>query len=296
MTERVGNRLGVRIWNLAGGDDKLRSGLAQVERNAQQFSDHYCVASTFPAQQDPSIPVVQQLWTDIAALQISYGRRLATMYCDSVDSLGRGRLHLAALGLRAFLELTGALLVFEQRITKRLLAGVGEQQELEEVNQLLRVGILGGRFHWAPFAQGGGAMDQLVTDYAKAKKDEDEPTQDVRQKSTAAFVAELEKVFARHWPEHKGKVRVLYAVLSDICHPSLGGDLLFVDLSQSVGVVKHRAEPHDEMLRDFVRRIALPILLDVSQLTVWSLKRLGQVADSLHEDRRPSDQEPPSEG
>jgi len=282
----VGSQLGPRIWSFAAVDDKLRSGLAQVERNAQQFAEHYCVASAFPAQQDPSLPVIERIWTDIAALQLSYGRRLATLYCDAVDSLARGRLHLTALALRAYLELTGALLLFEQRITKRLSAGVGEQAELEELNQLLRVGILGGRFQWAPFVQGGAAMDQLVAEYAKAKRDEDEPTQDVRQKSTATFVAEVERAFSKHWQAHKGKVRVLYAILSDICHPSLGGDLLFIELPQSVGLVQHRAEPHDEIVRDFVRRIALPILLDISQLTVWSLKRLGQVADSLREEPR----------
>ena len=47
------------------------------------------LASRFPAQQDPTIPVVQQLWTDIAALQISYGRRLATMWLSRRPGPGR---------------------------------------------------------------------------------------------------------------------------------------------------------------------------------------------------------------
>lgn len=43
------------------------------------------------------------------------------------------------------------------------------------------------------------------------------------------------------------------------------------------------------MMRDFVRRIALPVLLDISQITVWSLTRLGQVADSRHEQHEPGE-------
>jgi hypothetical protein len=49
--------------------------------------------------------------------------------------------------------------------------------------------------------------------------------------------------------------------------PVARGDLFFVQIPQQPGQIKHRAEPHDEMLRDFIRRIALPVLLDISQIT-----------------------------
>lgn len=206
---------------------------------------------------------------------------MASTYCDSVDSLARRRLHLASLALRAYLELTGAHLYFEQRLTKRLVDGVSTQEQMDEVNGLLRVGVLGGRFDWSPFFQGGDPMEQLIAEYAKAKDHEHEPSQDIRQKSPAVFVSEVEKHFAKQWPMHKGKIRAIYAMLSDICHPSVGGDLFFAEISQQPGWIKHRAEPHDELLRDFIRRIALPVLLEISQITVW-LKRIGQVAESLH--------------
>jgi hypothetical protein len=279
-------KFGPLIWGLAGGDEKLRAGLAQVERNAENFVRHYCVPSRLPTpelRRALNAETIHHVWTDLAALQIAYGRRLATMYCDSVDCVGRRRLHLASLALRAYLELTGVLIYFEQRLTRRLVDGVASQAQMDELNELLRVGVLGGRFDWAPFFQGGARMDQLIAAYAKAKDHEHEPAQAVRQKSTGAYIAEVDKHFGKRWPEHQGKVRAVYAMLSDICHPSVGGDLFFAEVPQQPGWVTHRAEPHDEMIKDFVRRVALPVLLDISQITVWSLKRLGQVADSLHE-------------
>lgn len=78
-------------------------------------------------------------------------------------------------------------------------------------------------------------MDRLLEEYAKAKNHEHEPTSKVGRKSPGAFVAEVEKHVAKQWPADKGKVRAVYAMLSDICHPSLGGDLFFAEIPQRPG-------------------------------------------------------------
>lgn len=303
----VAPKFGAYVWGLFVDHEKIRTGLSQVEQKAEQFSMHYCVPSALPTpelRRTLGAETLHHVWTELAALQIAYGRRLATVYCDAVEAISRRRLLLASLALRAYLELTGALTHFEQRLTRRLVEGVSTQEQMDEVNKLLRVGLLGGRFDWEPFLRGGSAMDQLIDHYAKAKDHEHEPSQAVVQKSSGTFVAELEKQIGKHWPAHKGKVRALYAILSDMCHPSVGGDLLFAEIPQRAGWIEHRAEPHDEVLKDFVRRIALPVLLDISQVTFGSLKRIESVAESLSEHRTsgdvlripPPDDDPTQEG
>ncbi len=205
------------------------------------------------------------------------------MYCDAVDALSRRRLHLAALALRAYVELTGALLHFDRRLSALLTKGIRNQDDMTKLHNLLKQGLTGGRFDWTAYAKGGADMERLLRDYASAKNHDDEPTQSVRQKSTGAFVEALEIDVAKRWPPHAGKVRAIYAMLSDICHPSVGGDLFFVDVPQKEDCISHLGEPHDEMVRDFVRRVAMFVLLDLSQLTVSLLNHVGNTAKSLRQ-------------
>jgi hypothetical protein len=77
---------------------------------------------------------------------------------------------------------------------------------------------------------------------------------------------------------------MFYALLSDICHPSVGGDLWFMDVPQVPCHLRHLAAPHDEMMREFIRRIALPIMVDITRTTEQALKKVYALADSLHKE------------
>jgi len=279
-------KFGDFVWDLARDDERLRANIEKIETIAASFSALYCIPSSIP---EPSLrnwldaKLIHHLMAETAAIQMAYGRRLATMYCDAVDSIGRRRLHLASLALRAFLELTGAATFFARRLRSLLVAGISTQDQLDEVGELIRIALLGGRFDWLPFFAGGAQFDRLLEQYAEAKKHDNEPTQEVRQKSPAAFVGELEKQFTLSFPGEGGKVRALYSALSDICHPSVGGDLFFAEIPPVPGVTSRRAEPHEAMTHEFIVRIASPVLIDISQVTVWALNCLGTLGDSLEE-------------
>lgn len=280
---------GTHVWRLAELDEKLCDGLKRIEKNAAQFAKHYCVPSSIPdaeLRDKLGATTIQHVCVEMARMQVSYGRRLATLYCDAVDSIARSRLHLASLALRAFLELTGAHLYFEQRLRKFLVAGISTQEEMDKINELIRTALLGGRFDWKPFFVGGAAMEQLLAEYAKARDHLTEPPAEIKQKSPAAFVKELEKHVATQRPDQKGMVRAIYAMLSDICHPSRGGDLLFTEIPQEPGVQLQRAEPHDEVIRDFIQRIACPVLLDITEVTFGTLKSIHELGDSLTQGNR----------
>jgi hypothetical protein len=68
----------------------------------------------------------------------------------------------------------------------------------------------------------------LIEEYAKAKGVANEPNPQIRQKSTASFIDALDKRIAAESRTNKGYVKAIYALLSDICHPSVGGDLMFL--------------------------------------------------------------------
>jgi hypothetical protein len=277
---------GSEIRHLLHDKPKLLSGLDEVERNAASYVREYCVASDMPGHTELKRlkgTLLPALATHLASLQGTYGRRLATCYVDAIDAIGRRRLHLAALALRAYMELCGALVYFEQRIGKCLTRGIATQAELDELMELFRTAINGGRFQWEAFHLGGEAIEDLKSRYAAATSTEKEPVTVQRQKSTAAFIAALDASLAAIASRHKGAVKMGYALLSDTCHPSVGGDMWFADIPQVAGRIRHRAAPHDEMMRDFIHRVALPVMIDNTRIAIRSLNRISGYAEALTE-------------
>jgi hypothetical protein len=55
-----------------------------------------------------------------------------------------------------------------------------------------------------------------------------------------------------------------------------------MDVPQVPGHIRRLAVPHDEMMREFIRRIALPIMIGITKATEQALKKVGAHADSLH--------------
>jgi SEC-C motif-containing protein len=279
---------GADIRALLQDKPHLIEAMDQVERHAAAFVQNYCVASDLPGRSMLAGfkgTLLPALATYLASLQMTYGRRLATTYVDAVDAIARRRLHLASLALRAYIELSGALVYYERRIAACLMRGIGTQPQLDEVVSLFDAAINGGRFPWEAYYLGGEAAEKLKEQYAAARSTDKEPAAVLRQKSVAAFVAEADAALASLVPRHRGAVKMIYALLSDTCHPSVGGDSWFAEVPQVEGRVRHRATPHDEMMRDFVRRIALPILVDVNRIALQSLNQISAHGDGLAEQR-----------
>lgn len=274
-----------------GANEKLQLGLSQAEHTAAQFAEKFCIPSSIPSEQTLMKlegPATKQLEAVLARIQINYGRRLGTAYCDSVRAIADNRLHQAALSLRAYLELSGATAYYLEKLQGLLAKGIESQVQLNEWHAVARAGDHGGRFDWAAFFSGDARATELIQKYAKAKSEKDEPRTEVEQKSCATFVAALEKQMTKVNPKAAGVTKLVYAALSDICHPSAGGDFLFASVPQVPGYIKHLAEPHPHVAADFIRRLALPILVDITQVTTASLVGFQQLADSLREEALPN--------
>lgn len=273
------------IWNVFSGDQKASAALKLIEDKAASFAKNYCVGTELPDDKFLSneTDLIYRLGLHLASFQMSYGRRLATLYCDALESINRRRLHLSSLAMRSYLEHTGAVIYFGQKLKKRLVEGIKTQAQLDKVINLLRLALRGGRFEWTAYAMGGEAWDKLIESYAKAENQKQEPLPEIRQESCAEFIAAFEERLTKEFPQHQGKVRAIYAMLSDICHPSFGGDLFFVEVHPKAGLVRQRAEPQDEVMRNFIRRIALTVLRDFSEITIAALNDINGLADSLEQ-------------
>lgn len=248
-------------------------GLTEIAETAKLLTARFAIPSKVRAKTPGVSDASWNYAVDLAMLQDSYGRRLAILYCDAIESINRRRLHLAALALRAIVELAGAIIYYERRVLKLLGSGIGSQEQRDRLEDLFRFALEGSRFRWNQFSV--EEFLGLLGEYARASDHEHEPKPDRLQKSSAAFVAEVERQAAVRWPQRKGSVRLVYALLSDMCHPSLGGNVLLEEAQDEAGWVKYRHEPADEMLGFFVLFAALPVLVNVSAVALESLEKLA---------------------
>jgi hypothetical protein len=147
---------------------------------------------------------------------------------------------------------------------------------------IFRTALHGGRFNWEKFLDGD--INALISAYGSAASHNQEPAAEIRQKSTAHFVSEAEEQVTKRWPNRAGIVRLVYAVLSDVCHPSRGGDLLFADGPFVEGWTKRRVEPSDEILGYFLHMFAMPVFLNVAGVAFAALDSLQFLADGFTND------------
>lgn len=69
-------------------------------------------------------------------------------------------------------------------------------------------------------------------------------------------------------------------MISDVCHPSVGGLLIPVETLHRSGLICHRAERHNEMTKDLKSRIALPIRCDISDTAFAVIARIHKLAEA----------------
>ena len=218
---------------------------------------------------------------DLANIQELYGRRMTILYADAIDSINRMRLHLAALALRALLEVQGALIYYERRILKCMADGYKSPADRDELSRLISAALYGSRFRWNQFTENKEEFLNLLREYAKATDQKDEPVPDVLQKSSAAFVAEVEKQAAKKWPQRKGSIRLVYALLSDMCHPSLGANIALEGMPTQSGWVTRRYSPSEQFLGFFLVFAAMPVLTNAATVAAESILRLMEAEAQL---------------
>ena len=262
--------------------------LEEVATYQRNFEKRYCIASTQVGDEtaiNTQEPRIVKIFALMGNFQLSYGRRAALCYVDSINLINERRLIPAALCLRAFMETTGAIALYTSKIVDILKEQVSTAEDWQQIMELLFQAIRGGRFDWMEYIFTG--EDDLLRQYAKAKSVKDEPVKKLQvQRSTAAFINSLEKWSSRRDPELAGRMKMVYAMLSDICHPSIGGDVLLLSTQRSAAdpfFDYYEPTPSDEMTAFFIKNCAVPVLTDCFQVTRMSLETIGGYCNTLYE-------------
>src|SRR5262245_37858725 len=132
--------------------------LRELEEGVRKFSTTYSLGLTIS---DDETVVAKGGTTEeaiqlrIAYIQISLARRLADLLVGLISHVNGVRLLEAALSARACLELAGALVYYERRLTSLLSAGISTQDQMAQFNDVVKKATRGGRFDWARWLLGG---------------------------------------------------------------------------------------------------------------------------------------------
>ncbi|MFO0710812.1 MAG: hypothetical protein U0353_13280 [Sandaracinus sp.] len=235
------------------------------------------------ALEETGATLVEKLQVEITSIQTSLGRRAATLLCDTIALANQRRALAMMLTLRGFVELVAALVHFETRTTAKLAKGISTQAEMDELMAHLRRAGRGSRFDWQRWWMEGEDRKSLVEQYGKLKKPIDAPKPEVEQINVMTMIDHLDSEVSSLDPAAKGRVYLLYSMLSDMCHPAQGGDLLFADPSGPVGYVSHSATVDEGVFAHQLASIALPALCDCAQIAARALNRLSNVVSSLRQ-------------
>lgn len=204
--------------------------------------------------------------------------RLTELLASLICNVNGARFLDTALCLRASIELAGALVYHEGRITDRLTEGVVGNEEMAAFNQVLVKGIWGGRFDWERWVGRGMNLKSLVKDYAEAER---ASVSSVQSKNVIDFVKALDQRVAIADPENKGWFAVIYALLSDIVHPSFGGSMLYASTESNRDWLIFGQLPDKEMGMWLLGAVVTPTALRLTTYAGESLSRLSEVGNSL---------------
>ena len=141
----------------------------------------------------------------------------------------------------------------------------------------MRKATQGGRFDWARWLLGGADVSALVAEYAD---DGLKPTSPIPIKNAVDFVKALDDSVSAEEPP-PGAIRAVYALLCDVCHPAVGGYMLYCAVPQPPGELKFDAHPNTRMAAWFVGSIIAPTANRLMRHAAKSLNRLTHLASTV---------------
>lgn len=256
------------------------SSLRELEEGVRKFWKAYSVGLTIAddetfAAESGTLEEAFQL--RITLLQVSLARRLAELLVSLIAHINAMRLLDAALSTRACIELAGAIVYYEKRITTLLTDGIFTQEQMDRFNDIIEKATRGGRFDWIRWFRSGADLKTLITEYANENAS---PTSPIRAKNVLDFVKALDESVSTEEPP-PGTIRAVYGLLSDICHPAVGGYMLYISVPQPPGYLRFEAHPNTKIASWFVGSIISPTANRLMKHAARSLNRLTYVASTV---------------
>jgi hypothetical protein len=288
-------QLGSTFATLLGPTASDRKAVANLDRATRDmwtaFARNAYVVPTWERLRSEGADTRGHAALDAACAHALIGRRVADHLCDLLDALNRRRLLVAALTARAAIEAC-ALAVYCDERTRALLAETpsGASHMGPLVTFLHRV-IGGGRYDWEGSRSSSERQLEMLSAYARASsaKDAPEPPEARRAFNVMTMLGVLDKKVAAAGarlgtPGGEGVVHSTHALLSDFCHPAVGGTVLYLR-KESDGEHCLDSQPTDALIRFFFNSAVL-LVAPVVEVAISSLIDLRGVASALADGRK----------
>jgi hypothetical protein len=275
------------IDGIARYQPDARQSLGELQKAVAAFHGSYRAGYSMADDdtlQTNGATAIEAIQSRLGYIQTSHARRLTALLSSLVDHVNARRLLDCALAARAAMEFAGSLAFYERKLRQVFDPKSAPVHQVEALTTIVDSAIRGGRFDWAPFIKGGADLKALVSEYSK--KDSKPAAPPVSVKNTLDFVTALEESVVAQESSNAGAARTLYAVLCDICHPAVGGHLLYVAVPQRPGWVTFGAEPNEQTAAWFLARIVIPASLLACRAARHSLLGIERLGRSLQQDGR----------
>lgn len=264
------------------GSTIIENSFVAIERNTNELYRVYYLPTAriahFETQKSGGATVIERVQAAISRFKVLTGKRLADHYVNLIESLNHRRLYSAALITRAIIEVTASVVYFDISIIPLLTRGIGSQQEMNEVTAVIEKHLFAGRFDWERWLKGGKYKDELKKEYAE---NEDEPKPEIFQTNALTMIKHLDTRFSQKDTTSKGMVKLVYALLSDICHPAIGAHILLLANRPTEGWYVVDSEPTNEIVRWYCLNTTVPVAEHMYAVLKDCFYRLQYVAETL---------------
>jgi len=268
----------------AQGSAKVRRSFAEIEKGSRSFVDAYgtiaweMADSTAAAAMGAS--AIERVQAAISFFQIAMGKRIAEFLFGIIQALNRRKLGLAALATRSLLEVTAVVSFTQDRVERRLRAGIATREDSQELSDLLEKSVRSGRFDWELWLSIPSGPPQLLAKYALDPK----LARRGDQVSVLTRIEQLDQRMDALHPGTKGGILLAYDLLSDMCHPSVGAHFLYVAPERRLGWYGFDPLPSDDLLRQYCLWTTTPLVENLAKLDAEALNALRGLAEGLNQE------------
>lgn len=152
------------------------------------------------------------------------GLRATHLLNECVHALNENRMYSFVLTARALIEMGAGVAHYLAVLSDHADAFAKDPGRVLDFIKTLDTAITGSRFQWSDFTKGGTEREALREKYAKRMKVESA----TGPANVMTMIEKLERRLSA--AECGGTAAMIHAMLSDVCHPAVGGNLLLWSL------------------------------------------------------------------
>lgn len=258
---------------LLDGNDLLRDFYAWVDSmNATYVSPHVALSAEGMIAAQYHIPEIGP--AVMTLYQHAIGLRATLLLNECIHALNDDRMYSFVLTARSLLETGAGVVHYLGKLTEHAEAFPKDPAQALEFIRTLDMGITGSRFAWSDFVKGGASREALREQYAQTAK----VASPASPTNVAGMVEKLERKLKATFPALGGTTNMAYAMLSDMCHPAVGGNLLIWSLDEERIVI---TGSYDLPKRKLLIKTVLPTLLICGGIILPAFEEMSALLETI---------------